>query len=110
MGVAAGKRGEGLGTDFIGTDQKYLLFFQFRHFSVTRTGASGNDRANIHASIPRRRNNHMPKLGLQGALDWLRKSILADVPCGELLDRYLAYRADANAADADSRANDAFAE
>ena len=52
----------------------------------------------------------MPKLGLQGALDWLRKSVLADVSCGELLERFLAPAAVASAAAADSRANDAFAE
>jgi RNA polymerase sigma factor (sigma-70 family) len=54
----------------------------------------------------------MPKLGLNGVLDWLRRRVLVDVPCGELVERYVAHAHDADGANAlwGSKAEDAFAE
>jgi RNA polymerase sigma factor (sigma-70 family) len=53
----------------------------------------------------------MPKL--HGVLDWLRRSTLADVPCGELLERFIAhsnYSSSVNDDSGSSKADDAFAE
>src|SRR6185295_14628887 len=50
------------------------------------------------------------KLGLHGVLDWLRRSVLADVPCGELLKRYAHGHSGSSQVPGDSQAEDAFAE
>jgi len=53
----------------------------------------------------------LSKLGIHGDLDWLRRRVLADIPCGELLERYIARsRETSNDGPDGAIANDAFAE
>jgi RNA polymerase sigma factor (sigma-70 family) len=55
----------------------------------------------------------MPKLGLNGVVDWLRRCVLTDVPCGELLERFVSHAQDTGSPGRvswGSKAEDAFAE
>src|SRR5262245_37589472 len=53
----------------------------------------------------------MSKLGLHGVFDWLRRRGLANVPCGELLERFVAHSQHAATnGSLGSKAEDAFAE
>src|SRR5882757_2101365 len=50
----------------------------------------------------------MPRLGLHGVLDWLRRRVLAEVSCAELVQQFVAYSKRPGLEG--SKAEDAFAE